>query len=606
MKLIHSREEWGGIVKALGLVFGDIGTSPIYTLTVLFLLIPATQSNVLGVLSLILWTLVIIVFIEYVLMVMTLDIHGEGGTFILRSILDQYAAKPASRVRISIIAFIGVSLLLGDGVITPSISILSAVEGVRLIPGLENLSVIAVVGASIVIAIGLFIFQSKGTDRVAGTFGPIMIVWFVTIGGLGLVSIVQTPSILRAINPWYAVNFFAEHGIAGVAILAQVILCATGAEALYADMGHLGKKPIVRAWRWVFVSLVLCYFGQGALLLRNPGAKDLLFSVTRETLPFAYVPFLVLTIFATVIASQALISGVFSIVYQGISSGAFPRMKVDFTSDRLKSQIYIPMVNWMLMCSVIFIMLLFKNSEGLAVAYGLAVTGTMSITGIMITEIFVYRKRRLLAAAAVCVTAVDLVYFGANFSKLQHGGYWSIIIATFPFCVIMLWTMGQKKVFENLRSLDLDTFLPGYGQIYAKGRNIPGCALFFVNRPESVSPYIVHCVAQSNIIYEENILFSIARTDYPFGIEITPRRELGNGLSALEVRAGYKEDVDIGKLIASIKIDPRIIFYGLEDIHTRNFFWRVFSVLKRLSPGFVVFYKLPTSKLHGVVTRVEL
>ncbi|MGL4370185.1 MAG: KUP/HAK/KT family potassium transporter, partial [Spirochaetota bacterium] len=347
MKIIHTKEEWGGIVRALGLVFGDIGTSPIYTLTVMFLLIPATEMNVLGVLSLVLWTLVLIVFIEYVLMVMTLDIHGEGGTFILRSILDQFMKTPQSKKRIGIVAFIGVSLLIGDGVITPSISILSAVEGIRLIPGMEALPGILIVAVSMLIAVALFVFQSRGTDRVAITFGPVMVIWFIAIGGFGLLSVAQMPSVLRAVNPVYAVKLLIDHGLAGTAILAQVILCSTGAEALYADMGHLGKKPIVRAWRFVFVSLILCYFGQGALLLRNPHAKDLLFTVTKELLPGGYIPFLILTITASVIASQALISGVFSIVYQGISSGAFPRMKVDFTSNKLKSQIYIPVVNWM-------------------------------------------------------------------------------------------------------------------------------------------------------------------------------------------------------------------------------------------------------------------
>ncbi|MGL4368055.1 MAG: KUP/HAK/KT family potassium transporter, partial [Spirochaetota bacterium] len=305
-------------------------------------------------------------------------------------------------------------------------------------------------------------------------------------------------------------------------------------------------------------------------------------------------------------ASQALISGVFSIVYQGISSGAFPRMKVDFTSNKLKSQIYIPVVNWMLMCSVIFMMMLFKNSEGLAVAYGLAVTGTMSITGIMIVEIFFYKKKSVMTAAAVIVSAVDLLYFSANLSKLQHGGYWSLIVAAVPFLIIMLWTKGQGRIYKNLRPLDLDTFLPGYMQIYRKGRNIPGCALFFVSRISSISPYIIHCIAQSNIIYEKNVLCAVIRTDYPFGIEIRCNDAVAPGLQSMEICAGYKEEIDIGNIISSQGIIPKIIFYGIEDIHTGNFFWKMFSVLKRLSPSFVRFYKVPGSKLHGVVSRVEM
>ena len=605
MKLLYSREEWSGVVKSLGLVFGDIGTSPIYTLTVAFLLLPATGLNVLGMLSLIIWTLVIIVFVEYVLLAMTLDIHGEGGTFILKSIIDRCLPSKRWRAAVSIVSFVGVSLLLGDGVITPSISILSAVEGARLIPGMESLKLGAVVGISMLIAVALFIFQSKGTDKVAKAFGPVMILWFIAIGGLGLVSVVKTPEILKALNPWYAVQFLMHQRLAGFIILSQVILCATGAEALYADMGHLGRKPIVRAWRFVFAALVLCYLGQGALLLRNPAAKDLLFSVAQQIVPVLYIPFLILTVSATVIASQALISGAFSIVYQGIGSGAFPRMKVDFTSNRLKSQIYIGAVNWMLMFSVLLIMFVFKTSESLAGAYGLAVTGTMCITGFMMIAIFASQKKRLRLAIALAVTLIDIAFFAANMTKLEHGGYWSVILASVPFGVIILWMKGQRRVYHYLKPLDLETFLPGYEQIYAKDRNIPGCALFFVGNPHRISPYIIHCVVRSRIVYVRNILLSVHITAEPHGIT-TKMEMLGAGLESLVIEAGYKEELDIEKLIADEKIKYNVIFYGVEDIVTESPVWRAFSFLKKNSPSFVQYYKIHPEKLHGVVTRVAM
>jgi KUP system potassium uptake protein len=605
MKLLYSRAEWSGIVKALGLVFGDIGTSPIYTLTVIFLLIPATELNVLGMLSLIVWTLVLLVFLEYVLLAMKLEIHGEGGTFILKSILDRYIRTPKTKAAVAVFSFVGVSLLLGDGVITPSVTILSAVEGARLIPGMAGLSLAAVVGISMVIAVILFIFQSKGTDKVAAAFGPVMVIWFLVIGGLGAVSICMTPSVLKALNPYYALQFFMHHGIAGFIILSQVILCATGAEALYADMGHLGRKPIVRAWRLVFVALVLCYLGQGALLLRNPDAGNLLFSVTRDLVPHFYIPFLLLTVFASVIASQALISGVFSIVYQGIGGGAFPRMKVDFTSNRLKSQIYIGAVNWVLMLSVLFMMLLFKKSEDLAVAYGVAVTGTMCITGFMMIAIFHVQRMRIRLALACFVTAVDIIFFAANMAKLEHGGYWSIILASVPFVIILLWMKGQRRVYKNLRPLDLDTFLPGYEQVYGKDRNIPGCALFFVGDARRISPYIIHSMIRSRIIYNRNILLSVHITSDPYGVT-SNMKMLGAGLESLVIEAGYKEEVDIEKLIRAEKITYNVIFYGVEDIITESVLWKTFSFMKKNSPSFVQYYKIPPEKLHGVVTRVAI
>jgi KUP system potassium uptake protein len=602
----HAESFWGGIVKSMGLVFGDIGTSPIYTLTVIFAITKPTLDNIFGILSLIVWTLIILVTAEYAWLAMSLGRKGEGGTIVLKEILVRLLKGGRYLGLVSFLSFVGVSLLLGDGVITPAISILSAVEGLVLIPACANLSQGALIFFAACIAVTLFVFQYKGTDKVARAFGPLMVIWFLALSVSGLVAIAQYPGIVKAVSPWYAIKFFMQNGMSGFFVLSEVILCATGGEALYADMGHLGRKPIVRAWYFVFVALVINYLGQGAFLLQHPTSKNTLFGMVQGQSEFLYIPFLILTILATIIASQALISGVFSIVYQGITTRIMPLMKVDYTSSHLKSQIYIGSVNWFLMILVIFIMLLFERSENLAAAYGLAVTGTMTITGIMMTIIFAHTTKKWKVPIAVLVTIVDFIFLIANLNKLPHGGYWSLILAGVPFTTILIWTKGQRALYRALKPLDIDTFLLSYEQIYAKNRTIPGTGLFFTREWNVVPPYVVHCIIRSNIIYERNVFISILRTDEPFGIgsKLTPGR--GTGLESFEIFAGYMEVIDIEGLLKKNGVIEKVIFYGVEDIATNNPVWKVFSVIKKLTPNFVQFNRLPASKLQGVLTRVEM
>ena len=383
-----SESTLGGMVKALGLVFGDIGTSPIYTLTVIFVLTKPTLINVYGILSLVFWTMTILVSMEYAWLAMSLDKRGQGGEIVLREIINEVFKKGRIVGFAGFLSVLGVSLLLGDGVITPAISILSAVEGLLLIPGFEGMQSAGLVIIAALIAMTLFIFQSKGTDRMAGIFGPIMVLYFGALLASGLISVVGMPEIIRAINPLYAVDFFRHNGLSAYVVLSEVILCATGGEALYADMGHLGKKPIIRAWYFVFFALFINYLGQGAFILQHPETRNILFGMVQSQSAVLYIPFLLLTICATIIASQAIISGVFSIVYQGITTRLMPLMKVDYTSSHIQSQIYIGAVNWMLMCAVIFVMFFFQKSENLAAAYGMAVTGSMTITAIMMILVF--------------------------------------------------------------------------------------------------------------------------------------------------------------------------------------------------------------------------
>ncbi|GFO65259.1 KUP/HAK/KT family potassium transporter [Geomonas paludis] len=602
----HEQSYWGGVVKSMGLVFGDIGTSPIYTLSVIFALTKPTPDNIYGILSLIVWTLFVLVTVEYAWLAMSLGRKGEGGTIVLKEILVRLLKGGRAMGFIGMLSFIGVSLLLGDGVITPAISILSAVEGLELIPVTANLSEAGVIAIAATIAIILFIFQSKGTDKVAGAFGPLMVLWFSALTVSGLIAIAGHPEVLKSISPWYAIKFFLDNGMSGFFVLSEVILCATGGEALYADMGHLGRKPIVRAWYFVFVALVINYLGQGAFLLEHQHEKNTLFAMIHGQAPYLYIPFLLLTILATVIASQALISGVFSIIYQGITTRIMPLMKVDYTSSHLKSQIYIGSVNWTLMVLVLFIMLLFKKSENLAAAYGLAVTGSMAITGMMMTMIFANTTKKWKVPIAVAVTVVDFVFLIANLNKLPHGGYWSLILASVPFLTILLWTKGQRALYRALKPLDVETFLMSYEQIYAKNRTIPGIGLFFTREWAVVPPYVVHCIIRSNIIYERNVFISIIRTDEPFGVSYKLTENRGTGLDSFEIFAGYMEVIDIETLLKKNNIHEKVIFYGVEDITTNNPIWKVFNAIKKLSPNFVQFNQLPASKLQGVLTRVEM
>ncbi len=593
-------------MKSLGLVFGDIGTSPIYTLTVIFLLTKPSQDNVIGVLSLIVWTLIILVTVEYAWLAMSLGKRGEGGTIVLRELLTPLLKSGRQITFVTLLSFIGISLIIGDGVITPAISILSAVEGILLIPGFEGTDQTSLVVIAGAIAFLLFSIQKKGTEKVARAFGPLMLIWFASLTVSGLASIVQFPTVVKAINPYYAFLFLVHNGLTGFFVLSEVILCATGGEALYADMGHLGREPIVSAWHFVFFALLLNYLGQGAFLILHPDARNVLFEMVYHQARFLYVPFLLLSIMATVIASQAMISGMFSIVYQGITTRIMPMFKVDYTSEERHSQIYIGFVNWFLLVAVLYVIAEFKESSKLAAAYGLAVTGTMTLTGIFMTWIFFLRRQFWKTAFSFLVTLVTLTFLLSNTYKIPHGGYWSIIIAAIPFSIIMLYRTGQRKLYYALQPLPRDVFLLSYNQIYRAVNKIKGSALFFAKDAREMPPYIVHTMFKNNIVYEDNIIVSIVKREDPFGVTGFFKEDLAPGLRSFEVQTGYMEVPDVEEILREAGINEKTIFYGVEEIIPSNLAWQVFSVIKRLTPNIVQFYKLPANKLHGVVTRVEM
>lgn len=604
--MIDKQKSIKDITRSLGLVFGDIGTSPIYTLTVVFLILKPTEDNVLGVLSLIIWTLVALVTVQYAWIAMDLSRRGEGGTIVLREILTAGLKSRRGRVFVSLLSFVGISLLMGDGVITPAISILSAVEGAVLIPGLQHLSQTVIVLISMAIAILLFLIQSKGTEKVAGAFGPVMAVWFALLVIFGVLSVAGTPVVLKALNPFYGIEFIFKNGFKGFIALGEIILCATGGEALYADMGHLGARPIRQAWAGVFSALVINYLGQGAFLISHPGAKNILFEMVLHHASPLYVPFLLISIIATIIASQAMISGMFSIVYQGINTRIMPMFNVDYTSHERRSQIYIGAVNWFLLLSVLFIMVEFGASSRLAAAYGLAVTGTMTLTGFMMIWIFSIKKKPVLAAIAVAVTCIDFVYLGANFTKIPHGGYWSLILGSIPLMTIILYTQGQKKLYRAMDFMPLDDFLIKFNRVYSTTEKIKGTSLYLLKDVKEIPFYITQTMFYHGIIYEDNIFLSIIKRDDPYGITGFFREDLASGLRVFEVQMGYMEVIEVEEILREAEIDERVIFYGLEDIHTGNIVWKLFSVIKRLTPTFIKFYNFPPKKLHGILTKVGL
>jgi KUP system potassium uptake protein len=603
MKLIKSSDVIE-IIKSIGIVFGDIGTSPLYTLNALIFFV-SKPADIFGLVSLIVWTLVILVCIEYAWLATSLGSRGEGGTIVLLEQLTPLLKSTRTVAIVTFLAFIDISLFMGDGVITPAVTILNAVEGVLVWEGLKWLPQTALVVAACLIAIGLFVLQRRGVERVSVAFGPIMLIWFVALAVTGFISIIHYPAILGAINPLHGFKFLVEHGAISFLVLASVVLCATGSEALYADMGHLGRLPILRAWYFIFIALVLSYLGQGAFLITHPGVVRVLQEMVFFQSPFLYVPFFILGIIASVIASQALISGVFSVVYQGIMTGVLPRLKVDYTSRILRSQVYIGTANWMLLSLVLFMIIKFQQSLHLIYAYGLAVTGSMLLTGFIMACIFYLRRSWIKFAMAVVVTGVDAVFFTSTLSKFSFGGYYSFLIALIPFSIILIYTRGQRRKHEALSPVSKEEFLSAYDACLSTEK-LKGTALFFVRDEEAVPSYVMRTMFRNKIVYEDTVFVHMVTSDKPFGVTWFFKEELVPGVRIFEIHQGYMEVLDIEQVLRTADIDPLVIFYGMHEIITKNPLWRVYAVIDRLSPSFAQFYQLPPHKLHGVITLVEM
>jgi KUP system potassium uptake protein len=543
-------------LTALGVVYGDIGTSVLYALKECFHAefgVEATRPNVYGVLSLIVWALTLVVSVKYIVFILRADNRGEGGILALLALIQQRLQRLADRKRyILLVAFglFGSALLYGDGIITPAISVLSAVEGLEIAtPVFDHW----VVPLTVVILTVLFFFQDKGTARVGTIFGPVMLLWFSSIAVLGVMEIAREPHILRAVNPWYAVQFFAHNGAHGFLILGAVVLVVTGGEALYADMGHFGRRPIRVAWfTLVFPALLLNYFGQGALLLRDPGAADNPFY--RLVPDVALLPMVALATMATVIASQALISGAFSLTRQAMQLGYIPRVTVRHTSAREAGQIYIPEVNKALAVGCIALVLAFRSSTALAAAYGIAVTGTMVITTLLFVVLAETRfgwPRRYALAFLAFFLSIDLAFLLANAVKIEHGGWVPIVIAVAIYLLMTTWKRGRDILRDILvrGALPLDQFLTDLGR-NAPPR-VPGTAVFMTSDPHGAPVVLLHHLKHNKVLHKQVILLSVESKEVP-EVPTSERveiEELAHGFYRIVARYGFMQAPDVPDIL---------------------------------------------------------
>ena len=538
-------------LAALGVVYGDIGTSPLYTLRETFHhsggLSPKDPGAVLGVLSLVFWALILTVTIKYVVLILRADNRGEGGVLALARLASN--ALPARAVRqrslILLASIIGLALFFGDGLITPAISVLSAVEGIQKDqPELKPL----VVPLAVIILTGLFVLQARGTGRVGRLFGPVMCLWFAVLAGLGLWHIAHDLSVLKALNPYYGVALIDQLGWKTFVALGAIVLAVTGGEALYADMGHFGRRPIKLAWfGLVLPALLLNYFGQGALLLRQPDALDHLF---YELAPdWALIPMIALATAATIIASQAVISGVFSLTQQSMQLGLLPRMTIRYTSETEIGQIYIPRMNWILMAGVIALVIGFGSSSNIAAAYGIAVTGAMTIDAVLaaIVAALIWKWNKWLAIAVfTALGVIDVAFFAANALKIPDGGWFPLAMAVFAWFVITTWRRGRALMYEKLHgsALPVDLFLSTMREAPLR---VSGTAVFMTGDINTVPLALLHNLKHNKVLHERVVLLQVLTVDVPRVAEDkrVEVRRLGKGFHAVVVRYGFMEQPDV-------------------------------------------------------------
>jgi KUP system potassium uptake protein len=615
-------------VTALGVVYGDIGTSVLYAMRECFFgshSVPPTHDNVLGVLSLIIYSLLLVISIKYVAIVMRADNQGEGGVLALTSLVPgRSGPRGVSRLAtgrpvLIALGIFGTALLYGDGMITPAISVLGAIEGLEVATPLFQPYVVPL---TVAILVGLFVIQKYGTHRVGGLFGPIMVVWFVAIAALGLVWIARMPAVLGAFDPRHAVAFFGSNGTTGFAVLGAVFLVVTGGEALYADMGHFGRQPIRVAWfALVLPALIVNYLGQGALLLLDPSVQHPFFLLAPS---WALLPLVALATAAAIIASQALISGSFSITRQAIQLGLAPRLEVEHTSAREMRQIYVPQVNWALMFATVVIVIGFGSSSALAAAYGIAVTLTMVITVLLLYVIMRERWRWPMPAALgvmVFFLTIDLAFFGANALKILQGGWVTLAVALLLFTLMTTWKTGRRLVAERLtaRAIPLDDFLAMVTAV--QPLRVSGTAVFMTAQPTGTPPALAHNLRYNKILHEHVVVLTVSTAQQP---HVAPEERvsveaLGHHLFNVRVQYGFMEDPDVPEALAQARkqglvLDPDDLTYflGRETILvTRRkgmAIWRekLFVLMARNAVRATAFFRLPPERVVELGVQVEM
>ncbi|WP_390897895.1 potassium transporter Kup [Pseudomonas citri] len=614
----------GLLIAAVGVVYGDIGTSPLYTLKEVFAGhygVRADQDGVLGILSLIFWSLIWVVSIKYVLFILRASNQGEGGIMALTA-LARRAASPYPRLSrvLVLLGLFGAALFYGDSMITPAISVLSAVEGLQLaFDGVERW----VVPLSLIVLVALFLIQKHGTARIGILFGPIMVLWFVILGALGVHGIVQRPEVLQALNPYWGAHFFIAHPGLGLAILGAVVLALTGAEALYADMGHFGRKPIARAWfLLVLPGLLLNYFGQGALILGNPETvRNPFYLLAPE---WALLPMVALATLATIIASQAVISGAFSLTRQAIQLGYVPRMFIQHTSSQEQGQIYIGTVNWALMVGVVLLVIGFESSSALAAAYGVAVTGTMLITTLLSAAVvlLLWKTPRWLAIPMLIgFLLVDSLYFAANAPKIVQGGAFPVIAGIALFVLMTTWKRGRKIVVERLdeSALPLPLFISSIRS--QPPYRVQGTAVFLTARSNAVPHALLHNLLHNQVLHEQVVLLTVVSEDSP-RVADDRRFEVeayGEGFFRVSLHFGFIEEPDVPLALslchlAELDFSPMRTTYFLSRetiIATKRIGmarWRehLFAFLLKNANSNLKYFKLPLNRVIELGTQVEM
>lgn len=613
-------------LAALGVVFGDIGTSPLYTIKECFSPVhgvPPTHANVLGVLSLVFWALVLVVAVKYLTFVMRADNRGEGGMMALLALITPTAPATVARRKalLVLLALFGTALLFGEGMITPVITVLGAVEGLEVATPVFGRFVVPI---ALVILAGLFAVQRHGTARVGALFGPAMVVWFVMIAALGLPWVLREPRVLEAIAPWHAIRFLLAHGVHGLFALGAVVLCITGIEALYADMGHIGRRPIRLSWFvLVFPCLLINYFGQGAAVLG--GDPRVLANPFYALAPTALLyPVVAVSTAAAIIASQALISGSFSLAQQAMQLGYSPRLNIVHTSSLARGQVYVPEINTALFVACCALTLGFRSSSNLAAAYGLAVTGAMTITSILMYVVARERWRwsRLSAGLMVALfLSIDLPFLAANLVKVTHGGWVPLVIGAAVFAIFTTWKRGRILLAEEMRRglLSLDKFMPSLG--LERPQRVKGTAVFMTSNLDVVPPVLLHHFKHNKVLHEQVILFYVVTENVP---EVPPEEqlrvhELGDGFYSVVARCGFIETPNVPRMIKqcrtrglNVKLADTSYYLGRETLltsgTTRMAGWRkvLFSFLSRNARPATTFFGLPPNRVVELGMQVQL
>jgi KUP system potassium uptake protein len=612
-------------VAAIGVVFGDIGTSPLYSLKEAFSPshgIPLTDTSILGVISLLFWAIVIVVSFKYVLFVMRADNNGEGGVLALMALsLRSFNRAGKAAAVLTALGIFGACMFYGDAVITPAISVISAVEGLQIAaPNLSHL----VLPLTMVILVALFWIQRHGTALVGRLFGPIMVLWFITIAVLGLSHIVQSPEVIKALNPYYAFSFMRAHLLQAYVVLGSVVLVLTGAEALYADMGHFGARPIRVAWyALVMPSLVLNYFGQGALLMHNHLAIENPFFLLAPQ--WALLPLVVLSTVATVIASQAVISGAYSLTSQAILLGYVPRMKVLHTSDLAIGQIYVPVVNWMLLFIILCIVVAFKSSDNLAAAYGIAVTATMVITTVLacVVMVKVWNWNKVLVGLIIAgFMTVDLGFFGANLLKVEEGGWLPLCIGGLLFFLLLTWYKGRMIVKERTAAdgIPLMPFLQGL--LAHPPHRVSGTAIYLTGSDTMVPVSLLHNLKHNKVLHERTLFLTVTTRDIPYldDNERVTMQDIGGGLYLVKAAYGFNETPDVKDVLHQLGREHDMTFEMMDT----SFFIARETVVPTQLPGMSIwrervfawmhqnaakptdFFSIPANRVVELGTKIEI